>query len=62
MKVKEKVELSSKIADIVYKKMVILLAVVGGSGSYAIRSDGVLQVALFFVAGIFKSRIGYQLL
>ena len=58
MKVKEKVELSSKIADIVYKKMVILLAVVGGSG----RSDGVLQVALFFVAGIFKSRIGYQLL
>jgi len=54
MKIKERVDISSKLADIIYKKMVILLAVVGGSGSYAIKADGVLQIVLFFVAGIFS--------
>ena len=34
--------------------MVVLLALVGGSGSYAIRDDGLLQIVLFFVAGIFS--------
>ena len=54
MKIKEEVDISSKIADIIHKKMVVLLAVVGGSGSYAIREDGLLQIVLFFVAGIFS--------
>ncbi len=43
------IDLMSKKADIIYKKMIILLAVVGGSGSYAIRQDGVLQVVLFAI-------------
>jgi hypothetical protein len=49
MKIKDRVELISKMADITYKKMVILLATVGGSGSYAIRQDGFLQIIMFFV-------------
>jgi preprotein translocase subunit SecG len=36
-------------ADITYKKTVILLATAGGSGSYAIRQDGFLQIIMFFV-------------
>jgi hypothetical protein len=54
MKIKDRVELISKMADITYKKMVILLATVGGSGSYAIRQDGFLQIMLFTVTGIFS--------
>jgi hypothetical protein len=39
------------------KKMVVLLAAVGGSGSYAIRQNGFLQVILlaifvFFIIGV----------
>jgi hypothetical protein len=57
MKIKDRVELISKMADITYKKMVILLATVGGSGSYAIRQDGFLQIILlaifvFFIIGV----------
>ena len=32
MEIKEKIDLIGKKADIIYKKMIILLAVVGGSG------------------------------
>jgi len=44
-------------ADITYKKMVILLATVGGSGSYAIKQDGFVQIILlalfvFFIVGV----------
>ena len=52
MKIKDRVELISKMADITYKKMVILLATVGGSGSYAIRQDGFLQIIMFFGTGV----------
>jgi uncharacterized membrane protein YraQ (UPF0718 family) len=57
MKIKDKVDLVSKIADVVYKKMIVLLATVGGSGSYAISQSGFLQVAMFaififFIVGV----------
>ncbi len=57
MKIKDRVDLISKMADITYKKMVVLLAAVGGSGSYAIRQNGFLQVILlaifvFFIIGV----------
>jgi hypothetical protein len=57
MRIKDRVELISKMADITYKKMVVLLATVGGSGSYAIRQDGFLQIILlaifvFFIIGV----------
>ncbi len=57
MKIKDRVDLISKMADISYKKMVVLLAAVGGSGSYAIRQNGFLQVILlaifvFFIIGV----------
>ncbi len=57
MKIKDRVDLVSKIADIVYKKMIVLLATVGGSGSYAISQGGLLQVAMlsifiFFIVGV----------
>jgi len=54
MDLKDKVDILGKKADIIYKKMIILLAAVGGSGSYAIRQDGVLQIFLFAVAGFFS--------
>jgi hypothetical protein len=54
MKIKDRVELISKMADITYKKMVVLLATVGGSGSYAIRQDGFFKIMLFTVTGIFS--------
>ncbi len=54
MKNYDKIDLVSKKADIIYKKMIILLAAVGGSGSYAIRQESVLSALLFVVAGIFS--------
>ena len=59
MKIKDRVDLVSKIADIVYKKMIVLLVAVGGSGSYAISQGGLLQVAMlsifiFFIVGVKK--------
>jgi hypothetical protein len=37
MKTKDKVDMIAKKADIIYKKIVILLASAGGSGAYAIK-------------------------
>jgi hypothetical protein len=37
MKIKEQVDIVSKKAEIIYKKVVILLASAGGSGAYAIK-------------------------
>ena len=54
MKNYDKIDLVSKKADIIYKKMIILLAAVGGSGSYAIRQDGLFQVVLFFIFVFFS--------
>jgi len=53
MKKYDKIDLISKKADIIYKKMIILLAAVGGSGGYAIRQEGWIQFSLFFVFGFF---------
>ena len=49
----DKIDLISKKADIIYKKMIVLLAAVGGSGSYAVRQEGWIQLGLFFVFGFF---------
>lgn len=57
MKNYDKIDLVSKKADIIYKKMIILLAAVGGSGSYAIRQDGILQVVLFFIFVFFSTGV-----
>ncbi len=54
MKNYDKIDLVSKKADIIYKKMIILLAAVGGSGSYAIRQEGIIQMVLFFVFVFFS--------
>jgi hypothetical protein len=37
MKIKDQVDILSKKADIIYKKVVVLLACAGGSGAYAIK-------------------------
>ena len=54
MKNYDKIDLVSKKADIIYKKMIILLAAVGGSGSYAIRQERIIQIVLFFVFVFFS--------
>ena len=53
-KIKEQVDIISKVADIIYKKMVVLLAAVASSGSYAIRQEGLLSAGLFVVTGVFS--------
>ena len=60
MKIKDRVDLVSKIADVIYKKMIVLLAAVGGSGSYAIRQDGVLQIVLLFIFIFFIAGVMYN--
>jgi len=54
MKNYDKIDLISKMADIIYKKMIILLVDVGGSGSYAVRQEGLIQMVLFFVFVFFS--------
>ena len=54
MKKYDKIDLISKKADVIYKKMIFLLAAVGGSGGYAIKQVGVLSLLLFAVAGFFS--------
>ncbi len=55
MDLKDKVDILSKKADILYKKVVILLASAGGSGAYAVKflQDGSFVVgivlSLFFI-------------
>ncbi len=53
MKNCDKIDLIAKKSDIIYKKMIILLAASGGSGSYAIRQDGLLSVISFILFSIF---------
>ncbi len=58
MNLKDKVEILSKKADILYKKVVILLTSAGGSGAYAVKfsQDGsfIISIALgiFFVFSV----------
>jgi len=47
MDLKDKADILSKKADIIYKKVVILLATVGGSGAYSIKF---MDEGLYFVA------------
>ena len=53
MDLKDKVDILGKKADILYKKVVILLASAGGSGAYAVKfaQDG--SFILSIVLGIF---------
>ena len=53
MNFKDKTELIGKKADITYKKLVVLLASAGGSGSYAISNDGVFQILYFVIFSFF---------
>mgnify|MGYP000889127427 CR=1 FL=1 len=60
MEKKEKTELLSKRADIINKKMLVLLATAGGSGAYAVKflldteptSIGYLFLLVFVLMGI----------
>lgn len=53
MEIKDKIDLLSKKADVVYKKVIVLLAASGGSGSYAISGSGVVNIALFVLFSFF---------
>ncbi len=53
MKNNDLVDLLSKKADIIYKKTIILLAAAGGSGSYAIATNGTAQIGLFVLFSFF---------
>ncbi len=53
MEIKDKIELLSKKADVVYKKVIVLLAASGGSGSYAVAGSGVANIAIFLLFGFF---------
>ena len=53
MNLKDKIDLIGKKADIIYKKLIVLLATVGGSGSYALSQNGILKILLFAVFTIF---------
>jgi hypothetical protein len=55
---KDKTDIISKEADIVYKKTLILIAAAGGSGTYAISQPGLFSVFLFVAFGIFAFGIG----
>ncbi len=57
MDTKDKIDLLSKMAEIIYKKMIILLAAVGGSGSYAITQHSIFQIMLFVLFGFFSMGI-----
>ena len=50
---KDRIDFISKKADIVYKKLIVLLATVGGSGSYAISENGLVSLLLFVIFTIF---------
>jgi len=53
MKIKDKLDLLSKKADVIYKKLIVLLAASGGSGSYAISGRGIANIALYLPFGFF---------
>jgi len=53
MDIKDKLDLLSKKADVVYKKVIVLLAASGGSGSYAISGSGLVNIALYLIFGFF---------
>ena len=53
METKDKIDLLSKKADVVYKKVIVLLAASGGSGSYAISGTGLANIALYLLFGFF---------
>jgi preprotein translocase subunit SecG len=57
MEQKDLIDLLSKKADIIYKKIIILIAASGGSGSYAISTDGLAKVGLFLLFGFFITGI-----
>jgi hypothetical protein len=48
---KDKADIISKEADVVYKKSFLLLASTGGVGSYAIMQDGLFSYILFGLFG-----------
>jgi len=53
MDLKDKVDILGKKAEILYKKVVILLASAGGSGAYAVKFSQDESFALGIVLGIF---------
>lgn len=53
MEQKDLVDLLSKKANVIYKKIIILLAVSGGIGSYALIQSGILQLILFMTSSFF---------
>jgi hypothetical protein len=50
---KDKADIVSKEADIVSKKVLVLLASAGGSGSYAITQSGYVSFGLYIAFGFF---------
>ena len=50
---KDKADIISKKSDIIYKKMVILLASAGALGSYGLNQFGVERYILMFLFGFF---------
>lgn len=50
---KDKADIISKEAEIVYKKSFLLLASTGGAGSYAVTQSGMLSYILFGIFGFF---------
>ena len=53
METKEKIDLLGKKADVVYKKVIVLLAASGGSGSYAIAGSDATHASIFLLFGFF---------
>ena len=53
METKERIDLLSKKADVIYKKLIVLLAASGGSGSYAVSESGMTNIALYLLFGFF---------
>ena len=53
MKLKDRADILGKKADILYKKVVILLASAGGSGAYAVRFSQDGSFILSVVLGLF---------
>ncbi|NWF66102.1 MAG: hypothetical protein HXX81_01405 [Campylobacterales bacterium] len=61
---KDKADIISKEADIVYKKIVVLLAIVGGLGGFGLSLDSfsLYKVVVFLIFGFFVFGIFYNFL
>lgn len=61
MKLQEKIDLLTKRAELIYKKLLIFLAIAGGSWVYGLKSDQSIVLSLLVYAIFILSSVGIVL-